>query len=109
MREQRSANQQVFGIAGSMSAEFEMQINPKSVFSALSSVESQLSAVPASLPVTPLIIHSLISPTARPLLFCLFSFLPPAGFRLPSLDYTQKGFLSLSLFLVRMDVPHGEL
>lgn len=60
-REEESANQQISGIAAQESGESEMQINPKSVFCS-SSMESQLSSVPASLPVSPLIIHSSFLP-----------------------------------------------
>lgn len=60
-----------FCVAAWMSAEFEMQINPKSVFHS-SSVESQICAAAAPPPVTPLIIHSLIPPTSF-LLYITFS------------------------------------
>lgn len=84
-----------------MLGEFEMQINPESV-SHSSSVESQRSAVPATLPVSPLIIHSLISPAAFPLFFYIafFSFLPS-----PNLDYAQRtaGFFFPRRFLFVFD------
>lgn len=74
-----------FCVAGWMSAEFEMQINPKSVFHS-SSVESQICAAAAPPPVTPLIIHSLIPPTSASSFISPFLSPSLAGFKLPRLD-----------------------